>query len=200
MPMALSVSANTLVLASQSPRRRELLNQAGLPFEIHVPQVDETCSLPAKEAVAELSRRKAAACVSGFPGRYILASDTLVCLDGAALGKPHSEEEARGMLQSLSGRTHEVFTGVTVISPDGCVRTDVDGASVSFCSIPSDEIEAYIRSGEPMDKAGAYAIQGRAGLWVTRLEGSVSAVIGLPLSLVRRLLLAADYPLLSAWT
>ena len=190
MPMALPVSANTLVLASQSPRRRELLNQAGLPFEIHVPQVDETCSLPAKEAVAELSRRKAAACVSGFPGRYILASDTLVCLDGAALGKPHSEEEARGMLQSLSGRTHEVFTGVTVISPDGCVRTDVDGASVSFCPIPSDEIEAYIRSGEPMDKAGAYAIQGSFGVNLESMDGPMDNVIGFPLEMIKERLAA----------
>ena len=189
----------TLVLASQSPRRRELLAQAGLPFEVHVPQVDETCSLPAGEAVAELSRRKALACLPDFPGRFILASDTLVCLNGAALGKPRSEEEAVTMLRSLSGRSHDVFTGVTVISPGGRVITDVDGAEVSFCEIPDAEILAYVRSGEPMDKAGAYAVQGRAGLWITRLEGSVSAVIGLPLALVRQLLLKAGYPLLSAW-
>ena len=188
-----------LLLASASPRRRELLAQAGLPFEVHVPQVDETCSLPAGEAVAELSRRKALACLSDFPGRFILASDTLVCLNGAALGKPRSEEEAVTMLRSLSGRSHDVFTGVTVISPGGRVITDVDGAEVSFCEIPDAEILAYVRSGEPMDKAGAYAVQGRAGLWITRLEGSVSAVIGLPLALVRQLLLKTGYPLLSAW-
>ena len=189
----------TLILASQSPRRRELLVQAGLPFEVHVPQVDETCTLPAREAVAELSRRKALACLPDFPGRFILASDTLVCLNGTALGKPRSEEEAVAMLRSLSGRSHDVFTGVTVISSDGRVITDVDGAKVAFCEIPDAEILAYVRSGEPMDKAGAYARQGRAGLWITNLEGSVSAVIGLPLALVRQLLLKAGYPLLSAW-
>ena len=194
-----SMPMETLILASQSPRRRELLVQAGLPFEVHVPRVDETCSLPAREAVAELSRRKALACLPDFPGRYILASDTLVCLNGAALGKPRGEAEAAAMLRSLSGCTHEVFTGVTVIYPDRGVFTDVDSAKVAFCNIPDDEILAYVRSGEPMDKAGAYAIQGRAGLWITRLEGSVYAVVGLPLALVRQLLLKAGYPLLSAW-
>ena len=198
--MFASESIPTLILASQSPRRRELLTQAGLPFEIHVPHVDETCNLPARDAVAELSRRKAQACVSAFPGRYILASDTLVCLDDVALGKPRDDGDAVRMLTALSGRTHDVFTGVTVLSPAGDVFTDVDGARVSFCTIPAEEIQSYVRSGEPMDKAGAYAIQGRAGIWVDRVEGSVSAVIGLPLSLLRRLLLQAGYPLLSAWS
>ena len=192
------MTEETLILASQSPRRRELLTQAGLPFEVHVPRVDETCSLPAQEAVAELSRRKALACQSDFPGRYILASDTLVCLDGTAMGKPADREDALRMLQALSGRTHDVFTGVTVLSPSGDILTDVDGARVTFCDIPEPELQAYVHSGEPMDKAGAYAIQGRAGLWAVRLEGSVSAVIGLSLPLVRRLLLASGYPLLSA--
>ena len=189
----------TLILASQSPRRRELLSQAGLPFEIFVPHVDETCFLPARDAVAELSRRKASACISRFPGRVILASDTLVALDGRSFGNPRSPQEALSMLSALSGRTHQVFTGVTVISPEGQVFTDADDSSVTFCSVPEEELAAYVRSGEPMDKAGAYAVQGRAGLWITRLEGSFSSVIGLPLHLVRSLLLQAGYPLLSAW-
>ena len=188
-----------LILASQSPRRRELLTQAGIPFEVHVPDVDESCSLPAAEAVAELSRRKALACLPSFSGRFILASDTLVCLDGVSLGKPRDREDAFRMLRSLSGRTHDVFTGVTVLSPGGDAFTGVSSARVTFSDVPDEELRAYVRLDEPLDKAGAYAIQGKAGLWAERLEGSWSAVIGLPLPLVRQLLLQAGYSLVSAW-
>ena len=189
---------NRLILASRSPRRSELLHRLGLSFETDDPDVDESCSLPAVEAVKVLSARKASASASAHPGCWILAADTLVSCEGHALGKPRDGQDACRMLRSLSGRTHQVCTGVTVISPSGDIFSDVDSTDVTFDPVPEEELIAYVRSGEPMDKAGAYAIQGRAGLWAVRLEGSVSAVIGLSLPLVRRLLLASGYPLLSA--
>ena len=183
----------TIVLASGSPRRRELLTLAGIPFEISAAEVDECCDEPASSAVRILSARKARAVRSMTPNRFILAADTLVELDGISLGKPSSPEEAAAMLRRLSGRTHHVHTGVTVISPAGDILTDADCSDVVFGEIPEAEILAYVRSGEPLDKAGAYALQGRASLWVSRLEGSYSSVIGLPLYLVRALLLRAGY-------
>ena len=182
-----------LVLASCSPRRSELLTLAGIPFDPVSPDVDETCALSAGEAVAVLSARKAEAVSAHFPGRFVLAADTLVAVDGIPLGKPRDAEDAARMLRVLSGRTHQVYTGVSVCSPGGRLLTETDCSDVSFCSVPEEEILAYVRSGEPMDKAGAYALQGRASLWITRLEGSYSSVIGLPLYLVRKLLLESGY-------
>jgi len=187
-----------LVLASRSPRRCELLNRIGLVFETDAPDVDETCSLPAGEAVRILSLRKAQAAAESHPGSFILAADTLVSFREEALGKPLDPPDAIRMLRMLSGQTHQVYTGVTVISPDGRVFTDSDRTDVTFASVDDAEIADYVRSGEPMDKAGAYALQGRAGMWVTHLDGSDTSVIGLPLYLVRSLLLQAGYPLLAA--
>ena len=183
----------TLILASASPRRRELLSHAGIPFEVQAADVDEHCGDPAAEAVKILSSRKAQSVRQRFPGRYILAADTLVELEGRVLGKPADPEEAFAMLRRLSGHTHQVYTGVTVISPTGDVLTGSDCTDVTFCDIPETEIAAYVASGEPLDKAGAYALQGRASLWVSHLEGSYSSVIGLPLFLVRNLLLQAGW-------
>ena len=182
-----------LILASCSPRRSELLTLAGIPFDAVSPDVDETCGLSAGEAVAVLSARKAEAVGAQFPGRFVLAADTLVAADGIPLGKPRDAEDAARMLRMLSGRTHQVYTGVSVRSPDGRLFTETDCSDVAFCPVPEEEILAYVRTGEPLDKAGAYALQGRASLWITRLEGSYSSVIGLPLYLVRRLLLEAGY-------
>ena len=182
-----------LILASCSPRRSELLNCAGIPFSAVSPDVDESCSLPAGEAVAVLSARKAQAVGRMFPDSWILAADTLVAIDGIPLGKPADREDAVRMLRTLSGRTHQVFTGVSVLSPSGELFTETDRSDVTFCDIPETEIISYVSSGEPMDKAGAYALQGRASLWITRLEGSYSSVIGLPLYLVRILLLRSGY-------
>ena len=182
-----------LILASCSPRRSELLTLAGIPFDAVSPDVDETCGLSAGEAVAVLSARKAEAVGAQFPGRFVLAADTLVAADGIPLGKPRDAEDAARMLRMLSGRTHQVYTGVSVRSPDGRLFTETDCSDVTFCPVPEEEILAYVRTGEPLDKAGAYALQGRASLWITRLEGSYSSVIGLPLYLVRRLLLEAGY-------
>ena len=192
------VHSETIILASASPRRSELLSAAGISFEVQVVPVDELRGLPAPEEVRANAERKALAAANCFPGRFILSADTLVELDGSALGKPSSPEEAFAMLKRLSGRTHHVYTGVTVISPSGCVLTDADCSSVTFDPIPDAEITAYIRTGEPMDKAGAYAVQGKAALWIRRLEGCWSSVVGLPLYLVRSLLLRAGFPGIAA--
>lgn len=177
-----------LVLASASPRRRELLTLTGIPFIIDAPQVDEHCALGARDAVAELSRRKAEAGARMHPGKVILASDTLVAVDDTPLGKPRDEEDAFRMLRSLSGRWHHVYTGVCVVDAQGGVHSGVDATAVRFGDMTNAEIRAYIATKEPMDKAGSYALQGIAGLWVEEISGSASNVIGLPLTLTRRLL------------
>ena len=178
----------TLILASASPRRRELLSLTGLPFRIDAPDVDETCSLPPREAVKELSRRKALAAAKLHPGCVILAADTLVSVDEKALGKPQDAEDAFRMLSLLSGRWHQVYTGVTVVDRDGNLHCEADVTDVHFEEMSEDAIRRYIATGEPMDKAGAYAVQGIAGLWIDQLRGSHTNVIGLPMALVRRLL------------
>lgn len=177
-----------LYLASGSPRRRELLALTGLPFVVDAPEVDENCALPPEEAVLEISRRKAVAGAMQHPGCIVLAADTLVAVDGQALGKPHSEEEAFQMLTMLSGRWHQVYTGVCVIDPQGQAHRRVVETQVHFCRMTEEEIRRYIATSEPMDKAGAYAVQGIAGLWIDELEGSYSNVIGLPMHTVRELL------------
>ena len=178
----------TLILASASPRRRELMALTGLPFTVDAPDVDESCDLPPREAVKELSRRKALAAAQLHPGCVILAADTLVAVDDTALGKPHDEADAFRMLKSLSGRWHQVYTGVTVVAGDGAVLSEVDGTDVHFEAMSDTAIRRYIATGEPMDKAGAYAVQGIAGLWINELRGSHTNVIGLPMALTRRLL------------
>lgn len=177
-----------LILASQSPRRRELLSLTGIPFEVDAPEVDETCTLGARDAVLELSRRKALAAAARHPGKVILASDTLVAVDDVPLGKPADEADAFRMLSSLSGRWHQVYTGVCVISAVGDVYAEVDATDVRFGPMSDEAIRAYIATGEPMDKAGAYALQGIAGLWIEEIRGSHTNVIGLPLTLTRKLL------------
>ena len=178
----------TLILASASPRRRELMALTGLPFTVDAPDVDEGCDLPPRDAVKELSRRKALAAAQLHPGCVILAADTLVAVDDTALGKPHDEADAFRMLKSLSGRWHQVYTGVTVVAGDGAVLSEVNGTDVHFEAMSDTAIRRYIATGEPMDKAGAYAVQGVAGLWIDELRGSHTNVIGLPRALTRRLL------------
>ncbi len=177
-----------LVLASASPRRRELLALTGLPFLIDAPDVDETCALLPGEAVKELSRRKAVAAAEKHPGQVILAADTLVAVDDEALGKPHDAQDAFRMLRSLSGRWHQVYTGVTVVTAQGRILCESDVTDVHFEPMSDETIRAYIATGEPMDKAGAYAVQGVAGLYIDQLKGSHTNVIGLPMALTRRLL------------
>jgi len=186
-----------LVLASGSPRRCEMLRNLGLVFETDAAKVDEACSLSAPEAVELLSFRKAEAVRPKHPDSFILSADTLVSCLGQSLGKPENKEDASRMLHLLSGKTHQVYTGVTVISPDGRSFTAHDCSNVTFDTLSEEEISSYILSGEPMDKAGSYAIQGRAALWISHMDGNPSSVIGLSLFLVRSLLLQSGYPLIS---
>ncbi len=180
-----------LVLASASPRRRELLALLGAAFTVDAPEVDETTDLGAREAVQLLSRRKALAAAELHPGAVILAADTLVAVDDRPLGKPADADEACRMLTALAGRTHHVYTGVTVVDARGGPHAGLDASEVTFGPMTDEEKHAYIATGEPMDKAGAYALQGRAAAWIESVNGTPSGVIGLPLPLTRRLLAAA---------
>ena len=171
-----------LILASASPRRRELTARLGLPYRVLVPDADETLSCPhtPEETVRILSRRKAEAAAILCPDDIVLGSDTVVALDGAILGKPKDEKDAARMLSMLSGRTHEVFSGFTLIG-NGKTYTGCSVTSVRFTTVDKEEIARYIATGEPMDKAGAYGIQGRGGLFVDGICGDYNTVVGLPL-------------------
>ncbi len=183
-----------IILASGSPRRSEILTRMGVPFEKQAADVDEHCSLGAREAVAELSRKKALAVAAQHPHRVVLAADTLVALENRPLGKPEDEEDACRMLERLSGREHQVYTGVCVVDAQGRIFQSVEDSDVYFRKLTEEEIRAYVATGEPMDKAGAYALQGGAGKWVTQVCGSRSNVIGLPWETTQRLLQAAGIP------
>lgn len=180
-----------LILASGSPRRHELLTTAGIPHQIRVPMADETLPphIESRRAVALLSQRKAAAALAISPeeNALVLAADTVVSLDGEILGKPHSEEEARQMLKHLSGRSHTVCTGVTVANRVKSV-TAVEVTAVHMREIRPEEIDAYVASGDPMDKAGAYGIQGKAGIFVSGIDGDYFNIVGLPVCLVGNIL------------
>ena len=170
-----------LILASGSPRRRELLSRMGYTFEICAPDVDEHVTGHARDIVYTLAQRKARAAAEHCRQGVIIASDTLVSLDGAPLGKPADEADARRMLLTLSGREHEVFTGVCVLDAEtGRSETRTVRTGVTFRALSPGEIDAYIATGEPMDKAGAYAIQGGAGAFVSALDGELENVIGFP--------------------
>ena len=178
-----------LILASGSPRRRELLAKMGYTFEICTPDVDEHVPGHARDIVYTLAERKAQAGAKHYERGVIIASDTLVSLDGAPLGKPEDAQDAHRMLRALSGREHEVFSGVCVMDVvTGCHETRSVRTGVTFRELTDEEIDAYIATGEPMDKAGAYAIQGGAGDFVTRLDGSFENVMGFPVDDVRELL------------
>jgi septum formation protein len=188
-----------LILASGSPRRQELLrNTLRLEFEVRPTDVDET-RLP-DEPPAAYVERVARAKVGAVPeeGALVVAADTTVVHEGRILGKPAHPEEARSMLRRLQGDVHEVFTGLAVgaraSSSGGDVRSLVDVAEVEFLAMTDEEIAGYVDTGEPMDKAGAYALQGLGGLYVSRIVGSPFTVIGLPIHLLPRLVssLGAD--------
>ena len=182
-------SKRPLVLASGSPRRRELLARMGYSFEICTPDVDEHVTGHARDIVRTLAERKARAAAAHYKSGVIIASDTLVSLDGVPLGKPADAREAREMLAALSGREHEVFTGVCVLdAKTGRSEMRTVRTGVTFRDITPEEIDAYIATGEPMDKAGAYAIQGGAGAFVTKLDGSFENVMGFPVDEVREML------------
>jgi septum formation protein len=179
-----------LVLASASPRRRELVASLGVPFEIVPSDIDETLdAVPLPEAVARLALRKARAVAASRPAAIVLAADTIVVIDGQALGKPADPGEARAMLRALRGRTHEVMTGVAVLdAATGRDAVDTAISRVTMAAFSDAAIDRYVASGEPLDKAGAYAIQGAGGALVAGLEGSHSNVVGLPLAVTAALL------------
>ena len=180
-----------LILASQSPRRKELLGLLGILFEIQVSQADETMDPngdPAQQ-VAEVSRRKALATCAAEED-VVVAADTIVVCDGKILGKPHSKEEAVRMLSMLSGRSHFVMTGVTVRRGEQ-IHSCTEITEVFFRELSQREILRYVESGDPMDKAGAYGIQGGAALFAEKLQGDYYNVMGLPVCRLTQMLKAA---------
>lgn len=190
----------SIVLASASPRRAELLKQIGLSFLIQPADIDET---PASNESAEcyverLAREKALVGSAVRPDCLVIGSDTSVVLDGRILGKPASASDATVMLRALSGATHQVMTGVAVVRGGRC-ESRLVVTDVRFRELLAAEIEAYVETGEPMDKAGGYGIQGRGGIFVEELRGSYSAVVGLPLQETAALLAGAGCPVWETW-
>jgi septum formation protein len=178
-----------LTLASRSPRRADLLASLGVAFEVVPADIDERASPDeAPDAhVRRLAEEKARVARGRRPGAPALGADTVVVLDGRILGKPRDEVEARAMLGALSGRAHEVWTGVALVTDAG-VRVEAVRTAVWFRRLEEAEIAAYVASGEPMDKAGAYGIQGGAARFVDRLDGSYTNVVGLPVEMVGEML------------
>lgn len=169
-----------LILASASPRRKALLSLFGIPFTVRAADIDETMDpeKPPFDEVARVSRSKALAVRRGEED-IVIAADTIVVCQGKVLGKPHSEDEAADMLRLLSGRDHQVMTGCTILYGDRA-ETFTEVTSLHFRPLSEKEIQKYVQSGEPMDKAGAYGIQGGAALFCEKLEGDYYNVMGLP--------------------
>lgn len=185
--MSARAAGRPVVLASASPRRRELLRLIVLEFEVLSPDVDELTEGEPAEVVAENARRKALAGAEAAPEAIVIGSDTEVALDGRVLGKPAGEEDARERLRGLSGRTHEVLSGVAVAAA-GTVATEVVRTAVTFRTLTPADVEAYVASGEWRDRAGGYAIQGLGSALVQRVEGDLSSVIGLPIPALSRMI------------
>jgi septum formation protein len=197
-----------LVLASASPRRQDLLRSAGISFQVQPADVDETPLVgeSARECAERLAQQKALAVWRKRPGDLVLGADTVVVVDEAILGKPIDANDAARMLRMLSGRVHQVITGVCLASRSGStgsttpanssstgpgnpeLRTSAETTLVTFAALTDAEIRDYVATGEPMDKAGAYAIQGIASRWIPRIEGDYSNVVGLPVTRVYRML------------
>ena len=175
--------AEKIILASASPRRRELLAQAGFEFEVVTSDVDEVIdpSLTPEKLVMSLARQKAQAVAADYSGCAVIGVDTVVVLDSRVLGKPTDEADAVRMLESLSGRTHEVYTGVC-IAFGGETHSFFECTRVKFCELDGEQIKAYVATGEPMDKAGAYGIQGKGCVLVEGIEGDYFNVVGFPVS------------------
>jgi septum formation protein len=178
-----------LVLASASPRRQELLRSAGIQFEVQAANIPEAphAGESAKHLAERLAQEKAQAVASQRPHDCVLGADTVVVVDGQILGKPATVADAARMLRMLSGRQHQVITGVCLVV-EGKPSVASETTLVTLANITDKEIAAYVASGEPMDKAGAYAIQGIASRWIPRIDGDYSNVVGLPVALVFRIL------------
>ena len=188
-----------LILASASPRRQELLRNAGISFRVHPADVDET-PLPNEtpaDCAQRLAREKASAVAEQFPEDPVLGADTIVVINGEMLGKPTDAADARRMLRLLSGKIHDVITGVCVVRParnghKSDARLGYASTRVMMSELSEKDVADYIASGEPMDKAGAYAIQGIASRWIPRIEGDYGNVVGLPVALVWKMLREID--------
>jgi septum formation protein len=198
-----------LILASASPRRRELLRNAGISFTVRPADIDESPlrGESARACAERLAREKALAVHRRYPQSFVLGADTIVVVDEIILGKPRDAEDAARMLRMLSARVHEVITGVCLVSPDPRRAAATDPAQssiaewqlqtasettlVTMSKISDEEISAYIATGEPMDKAGAYPIQGMASRWIPRIEGDYTNVVGLPVARVCSMLRSA---------
>jgi septum formation protein len=194
-----------LILASSSPRRQELLREVGISFQVHAANINED-QMPGEPPInyaLRLAREKAEAVAAKYPQSYVLGADTIVVLNGEVLGKPKDQQDAERMLRLLSGHSHEVTTAVSLIVPSTVFPSTVPSGKVAqgtlaetrasttkvyFREIAEPDIQQYVAGGEPMDKAGAYAIQGGASRWTDRIEGEFSNVVGLPLSLVTEML------------
>ena len=189
-----------IILASTSPRRREILDLAGISFEVENSDTDETITgdVSPAEYVDELSLRKAGTVAKRHPDDIVIGADTIVTYDDRILGKPKDHDEAFEMLCGLSGRTHSVYTGVTIIYPSGEFNLQADTfhviTEVTMYDSDKELLRSYADSGEPLDKAGAYAIQGRGAVLVERIEGDYYNVMGLPIAELYRHLLAAGIP------
>lgn len=197
MPAAADTTDATIVLASASPQRRQLLESVALPVQVVPSRIDETLGVgePPAEAVVRLARHKAGA-VAGRVGRrrWIVAADTAILVGRELVGKPRDRAAARGILARLSGSAHEVLTGVALITPGGVLETALARTAVTFAALTEQELEWYLDTAEWRAAAGGYRIQGRAGMLVTDLRGSYSNVVGLPLETIYRMLARHGYP------
>jgi len=185
------VARQPIFLASTSPRRTQLLTQVGIEHEILRPVDDESVdtALAPSEVVRSLALRKARSVITAVKEGLVIGADTIVVANGSVLGKPSDPLAARAMLETLSGSKHEVYSGVAVIdAASGQKRSGVRCTSVTFRTLTTREIATYVESGEPMDKAGAYSIQGKGAVFVTGIEGDFYAVVGLPLQLTEQIL------------
>jgi septum formation protein len=187
-----------LVLASASPRRQELLRNAGISFAVDPADINERplAGESPRDCAERLAREKALVVFQRRPRDYVLGADTIVVVEGAMLGKPRDADDAVRMLRLLSGRTHEVITGVCLVRPGASGKgsgvseseTGSEITVVTMSELSEDEIRGYVATGEPMDKAGAYAIQGMASRWIRRIDGDYSNVVGLPVAMVYAML------------
>ncbi|MGP7816827.1 Maf family protein [Niallia sp. 01092] len=184
----------TLILASSSPRRKELLEDLRLSFEVSSSDVDESFdhALSPEEVVMDLAKRKAEAISSNKNNTFIIGADTIVFYDGNILGKPKTREQAFSMLKQLSGKTHSVFTGVAIVA-NGSSSQFYEKTNVLFWELSDEEIHRYLDTGEPFDKAGAYGIQGVGRILVKKITGDYFTVVGLPVSRLMRELKAVGF-------
>ncbi len=186
-----------VILASASPRRKEILEKTNLLFYIDALEVDETCKGEPEHRVKELARRKAEAVAEKHPHGLVIAADTLVACEGLVMGKPVDANQAYDMLKHLSGKWHHVYTGICVLDVAGNKKhLSVEKTDVLFSVLDEELIQAYIKTKEPLDKAGAYGIQGLGEILIEEIRGSYSNVVGLPLSLLQKMLKAFNIHLL----